>query len=55
VLCLVEVADVEPIVPLEFDRKKNMDDWFVVEKIDHILKGSEHEYKNIRVGEREKA
>jgi hypothetical protein len=49
VLCLVGVKDVQPIETLNFDRKKNMDDWLIVEKIEHVLEGSEHEYKNIRI------
>ncbi len=50
VLCLITVKDVKTIEPLHFDRKQNMDDWLVVETIDHVLEGSTHVYQNVRVG-----
>lgn len=50
VLCLITVKDVKAIEPLHFDRKQNMDDWLVVETIDHVLEGSTHVYQNLRVG-----
>lgn len=48
VLCLIGVKDVEKLQePLVYDRKKNMDDWIIVEKIDYILVGSDYDYKNV--------
>lgn len=48
VICLVGVSNVEKLdTPLVYDRKKNMDDWIIVEKIDYILEGSNYDFKNV--------
>lgn len=49
VLCLIEVADVQAIEPLKFERQKNMDDWITVESIEDILEGADKKYNSVRV------
>jgi hypothetical protein len=44
-LCLVEFAEVKPIMPpLVFDHQTNMDDWLIVEKIEDVLVGTSKSY-----------
>jgi hypothetical protein len=43
-LCLVEVKDVEAIMPLAFDRQSNMDDWLIIEKIEDVVVGTSIPY-----------
>lgn len=55
VLCLVGVSNVEKIEePMVYDRKKNMDDWIIVEKIEYILVGSDYDYKNVTLNNSKK-
>lgn len=49
VLCIIEVENVEPIEPMEYDRQKNMDDWITVEDIHSILVGGKGGYESIRI------
>ncbi|MEG0277073.1 MAG: hypothetical protein RR630_08580 [Coprobacillus sp.] len=39
-LCLVEFENVEEIKPLDFDHQGNMDDWLIIEKIEHVVVGT---------------
>ena len=39
-LCLVELQEVEEIVPLEFDHQGNMDDWLIIDKIEDVVVGT---------------
>ncbi|HBF4993851.1 TPA: hypothetical protein KOP46_001763 [Clostridioides difficile] len=43
-LCLVEFENVEEITPLDFDHQGNMDDWFIVEKIEDVVVGTSIPY-----------
>lgn len=55
VLCLVGVSNVEKIEePMVYERKKNMDDWIIVEKIEYILVGSDYDYKNVTLNNSKK-
>lgn len=36
-ICLVEIENIKPIDALDFDHKKNMDDWLIIEKIEDVL------------------
>jgi hypothetical protein len=40
VYCLIEVSTVEEIEPILFEKKKyrTMDDWLIVENIEHVTK-----------------
>lgn len=50
VLCLIEVEDVKKLeTPMIYDRKKNMDDWIIVDHISDILVGSQKEFQNLRL------
>lgn len=43
-LCLVEFSDVEQIEPLDFKHQGNMDDWLILENIDHVVVGTSIPY-----------
>ena len=43
-LCLVEFNDLKEIGPLDFERQGNMDDWLIIEKIEHVLVGTSIPY-----------
>jgi len=37
-LCLIELRDVESVLPFSYEREKNMDDWIIVDSIEDIKK-----------------
>jgi hypothetical protein len=37
-LCVIEVEHVEPIMPFEYDRQSNMDDWVITSDINTLKK-----------------
>ncbi|PPK81947.1 hypothetical protein BXY41_103157 [Lacrimispora xylanisolvens] len=44
-LCLIEFQNVTAITPaLDFDHQGNMDDWFMIEKIDDVVVGTSIPY-----------
>ena len=43
-LCLVEFEAVQQIEPLEFEHQGNMDDWLIIEKIEHVVVGTSIPY-----------
>ena len=43
-LCLVEFNDLKEIGPLDFEHQGNMDDWLIIEKIEHVLVGTSIPY-----------
>lgn len=44
-IVLVEFANVEKIEPaLDFDHQTNMDDWLIIEKIEHVVVGTSIPY-----------
>jgi len=49
-LCLIEFKELEVIEPLNFDHQGNMDDWLIIEKIEHVVVGTSipYNYDNSR-------
>ncbi|GFI19067.1 hypothetical protein IMSAGC009_04247 [Lachnospiraceae bacterium] len=43
-LCLVEFENVKEISPLTFEHQGNMDDWFILEKIEDVIVGTSIPY-----------
>ena len=43
-MCLVEFENMSEIMPLEFHRQSNMDDWLIIEKIEDIIVGTSIPY-----------
>ena len=43
-LCLVEFESVEEIAPLVFDHQGNMDDWWIIDKIEDVVVGTSIPY-----------
>lgn len=48
-LCLIEVAGIKAISPLQLNHQKNMDDWITVEEISQILEDSGMTYQAVRL------